>query len=247
MTTATPIRRRPGLPSICSSRRACVCARADQLLEVIGLIPDSDSFLEGERAGRCLLSTDRMLSQLYEAPKPNARFPGSPVYAPEEADDLDEDDSAYPSGENWQLDLQNRVDRMTKGHARKCGVWPDGSPCLAGAPEPDVPFDDADHAVLLRIKAADADPLANERLPALIIASRANAVTRARLDGHWPEQSPYRDSDRDFSISRRALMRPSSNSRHAPKTQIARLTLWKPSARRASGGGWSEKRRLKPR
>ena len=174
---------------------------ADRLLEVIGLIPDPDSFLEGERAGRCLLASDRMLSQLYEAPqshnKPNARFPKSPAFAD---DDLDENESPYPSGKDWKLDLQNRVDRMTRAHARNCGIWPDGSPCLPGVPEPALPFNEADRAVLLRISSEPVDPLASERLTALIITGRANAVTRARarLDGRWPDHSPYRESDRDF-------------------------------------------------
>ena len=187
-------------PVIIKPPRRRLRARADQLLEVIGRIPDPDSFLEGERAGRCLLATDRMLSQLYEAPqshnKPNARFPKSPAFA----DDLDEDESPYPSGKDWKLDMQNRVDRMTKAHARNCGIWPDGSQCLPGAPEPTHPFNEADRAVLLRISSEPADPLASDRLTALIITGRANAVTRAkaRLDGRWPDYSPYRESDADF-------------------------------------------------
>ena len=184
-------------PVVIKPPRRRLRAFADQLIKVIGYIADPDSFLEGERAGRCLLATDRMLSQLYEAPKANARFPKSPAFAD---DDLDEEESAYPSGKDWKLDLQNRVDRMTKAHARNCGVWPDGSPCLPGAPEPALPFNEADHIVVRRVEAKDADPLDRERLIALIITGRANAVTRAkaRLDGRWPDNSPYRETDSDF-------------------------------------------------
>jgi hypothetical protein len=184
-------------PVVIKPPRRRLRAFADQLLKVIGYIADPDSFLEGERAGRCLLATDRMLSQLYEAPKANARFPKSPAFAD---DDLDEEESPYPSGKDWQLDLQNRVDRMTKAHARNCGIWPDGSPCIPGTPEPAHPFNEADRAVLLRISSEPVDPLASDRLTALIITGRANAVTRARarLDGRWPDNSPYRDTDPDF-------------------------------------------------
>ncbi|MGN6208300.1 hypothetical protein [Asticcacaulis sp.] len=171
---------------------------ADRVMEAVTFIPKPLCFLEGERAGRYALAADRMLAQLYEAPRVDTPKPAKAARFAD--DDLDEEESAYPSGENWKLDLQNRVDRMTRAHARNCGVWPDGSPCLPGAPEPDHPFNEADRGVLLRLAAKDPDPLDKERLTALIIAGRANAVTRARarLDGRWPDYSPYRESDADF-------------------------------------------------
>jgi hypothetical protein len=49
---------------------------ADRVMEAVTFIPRPDNFLEGERAGRYALAADRMLAQMYEAPKPAkaARF-----------------------------------------------------------------------------------------------------------------------------------------------------------------------------
>jgi hypothetical protein len=43
---------------------------ADRVMEVATLLAKPDSFLEGERARRYALAADRMLAQLYEAPRP---------------------------------------------------------------------------------------------------------------------------------------------------------------------------------
>jgi hypothetical protein len=52
---------------------------AHRLLDTIEKLPLPKTFLEGERAGRCVLATDRMLSQLYEALRPetpHVQLPG---------------------------------------------------------------------------------------------------------------------------------------------------------------------------
>ncbi len=174
------------------------------MLEVIGLIPDPDSFLEGERAGRCLLATDRMLSQLYEAPqspnKPNARFPKSPAFA----DDLDEDDNAETP--NWRVEFMAKADRYATGYARRCGIWPDGTPCAEDEPVPDHPWTTADRATLDLCLKPDSAPLQKDRFPAMLMLGRANAVTRAisRRDGRWPDYSPYQEDDPEYySLSAR--------------------------------------------
>jgi hypothetical protein len=171
---------------------------ADRLLTVIGLIPDPDSFLEGERAGRCLLATDRMLSQLYEAPKANARFPKSPAFA----DDLDEDDREDTP--NWRAEFMAKADRYAVGYARRCGIWPDGTPCAEGEPVPDDPWRLPDSLTIHLCLKPDSDPSQKDRFPAWLMLNRTNAVTRAlaRRDGRWPDYSAYSDNDPEYySIS----------------------------------------------
>lgn len=54
----------------------------DRLLDTIERLTLPDTFLGAERAGRCVLATDHMLAQLYEAPK----LPKQPAFA----DDIDD-------------------------------------------------------------------------------------------------------------------------------------------------------------
>lgn len=188
-------------PVIIKPPRRRLRARADRLLEVIGLIPDPDSFLEGERASRCLLATDRMLSQLYEAPqshnKPNARFPKSPAFA----DDLDEDDQAETT--DWRAEFMAKADRFATGCARESGIWPDGT---AFDKDTTAPKDRWCWADSLTIFQCDSDPLQKDRWPALLMLNRANAVTRAmaRRDGRWPDYALFGEDDPDYySLSAR--------------------------------------------
>ena len=57
---------------------------ADQLMAAVARIPKPDSYLEGERAARYALACDRMLVQLYTAPKADTSV----------ADDSDADDTS---------------------------------------------------------------------------------------------------------------------------------------------------------
>jgi len=189
---------------------------ADRVMEAVTFITRPDSFLEGERAGRYALAADRMLSQLYEAPAPKhfgapARPARTrPVFADDLDDAEDEDEAADPEA---QARMHAALDRKTREYVRRhCGVWPDGTPYLPGEPEPQYPFDQADRVTLLA--AANPARIPETLLPPsvrgvswlLFLINRLNAPTRARarLDGHWPDDTPYSDDDPDYySISER--------------------------------------------
>ena len=193
---------------------------ADQLLKVIGYIPDPDSFLEGERAGRCVLATDRMLCQLYEAPQIHT---GAKAKSSGFADDEDEQENADGSDNKWGPAFLAKVERMTAYYAERCGIWPDGTPCAKGEPVPAYPWDAPDRITLIRCRSDEATQKDKDRWQAILIISRVNAVIRAmaRRDGHWPDHSPFHESDPDFyDISARyeqdVLKRPPPDIPHPP-------------------------------
>jgi hypothetical protein len=170
---------------------------ADRVMEAVTFIPRPDNFLEGERAGRYALAADRMLAQMYEAPKPAkaARF------ADDDMDETDEADTANPRAE-----FMKQADRHTVGYARNCGLWPDGTPFDKEAPAPEAPWRMPDSLTVSQCLRPDSDPLKLDRFPALLMLNRVNAVTRAmaRKDGRWPDHSAYHEDDPDYySLSSR--------------------------------------------
>ncbi len=182
---------------------------ADRVMEAVTFITKPDSFLEGERAGRYALAADRMLSQLYEAPKPAKGM----KLAFDDADEPEADDGeAQP---NWRTAFIAKTDRHTGRYVRDCGVWPDGTPFDAEAPAPVDPWGAPDTLTLFQCLHPDSDPLQYDRWPAMLMLNRVNAVTRAmaRRDGRWPDRSPFGEDDPDYySLSRhfdeRVLGRP---------------------------------------
>ncbi len=199
-------------PAARKAPRLRLRARADRLLEVIGLIPDPDSYLEGERASRCLLASDRMLSQLYEAPQSpdryKARFPKSPAFA----DDLDDEDDPEDTTDG-RAEFLAKAERYATGCARRCGIWPDGTAFDKDAPAPQSPWRLADSLTIFQ---CESDPAQKDRWPALLMLNRANAVIRAmaRRDGRWPDYSPFGEDDPDYyslaaDFDERVLNKPS--------------------------------------
>ncbi len=164
---------------------------ADRVMEAVTLIPKPDNFLEGERAGRYALAADRMLAQMYEAPKPAkaARFAD---------DDMDETEETETSGEqpNWRLEYITKADRRLSRFAGDCGIWPDGTPFDPDTPAPEDPWRMSDSLTIFQC----GDPLQIDRWPALLMVNRVNAVTRAlaRKDGRWPDHSAFGEDDPDY-------------------------------------------------
>lgn len=113
---------------------------AHRLLDVIERLPLPKTFLEGERAGRCVLATDRMLSQLYEAPRPEVTRMELPGFsglkaarpAPKSTagcfDDDDDDEDREPSGNDYKAVLAFRLDHIVRSRAKQSGFWNDGHP-----------------------------------------------------------------------------------------------------------------------
>lgn len=92
-------------------RRAALRALSDDIMETIKTLPKPQSWLEGDRAMRCLGTTDRVVVQLFtkvRAPAPSERRqtpalsvrPAAPVRAPEtETPFVHSDDNEIDSGD----------------------------------------------------------------------------------------------------------------------------------------------------
>lgn len=116
---------------------------AHRLLDTIEQLPLPKTFLEGERAGRCVLATDRMLSQLYEVPAAEtfraglsglkAAGPAPKSNAASRFDDDDDEDRELTI-EEVRAVLAFRLDHIVRRRAEQSGVWNDGHPY-----EPDDP------------------------------------------------------------------------------------------------------------
>lgn len=211
-------------PAARKAPRLRLHAFADRLLTVIGLIPDPDSFLEGERAGRCLLAADRMLSQLYEAPQSQNQTKARKF--PRFADDLDDEDDREETSD-WRAEFMAKADRLAGAHARNSGIWPDRAAFDKDAPEPKDPWRLADSLTIFQ---CDSDPLQKDRWAALLMLNRANAVTRAmaRRDGRWPDYSPFSENDPDYySLSadydEKVLKKPPAKDEDRPRPDHSEL------------------------
>lgn len=177
---------------------------ADRVFAIIEDLPSPKTFLDGERAGRCVLATARLFDQLYAPPK---RLKNT-------LEDIDADmDSGINTGARQPDEstaaisarLLEDIDQLTLAHARDVGFYPDGSACDPAAPgDYDRLSCREDARLMSQWLAATADPnLPPEdgiHLVARIMTARANASTRARArhDGQWPDGRPFRDTDPDF-------------------------------------------------
>lgn len=118
---------------------------AHRLLAAIENLTLPTTFLEGERAGRCVLATDRMLSQLYEAPRPEAprvEFAGLKTTRPapkstSRFDDDDDDEDRELTTEEVRAMVAFRLDHIVRSRAKQSGVWNDGHPYDPGDPDYD--------------------------------------------------------------------------------------------------------------
>jgi len=175
-------------------------AYGGRLLDAIETLPLPKTHTDGERAGRCVLATERMLTQLHAPRLPKAeralRFA---------ADRMDDE----PDGEAPPLDeamrawnkVETMIDRMTRGYAAQRDTWPDGAPFDRSRDVREA-FAVADASVYARATMEDTPA---ERISWLII-TRVNAVARAAAvrEGKWPDGSVFTPDDPDYySISER--------------------------------------------
>ncbi|HVZ30129.1 MAG TPA: hypothetical protein VG839_07015 [Asticcacaulis sp.] len=180
---------------------------ADQVFAVIEDLPMPKTFLDGERAGRCVLATEQMFTQLYAPPKPRkttsedseATTIGlAPEYEP------DETTAAITAR------LFEDVDHLTAVHAHKAGFYPDGSVC---DPAASIDYDrlacPQEAPLMAKWLAVTTDPTVPPEtgidLVAQIMTARANASTRAqaRSSGQWPDGKAFQESDPDaWAISK---------------------------------------------
>jgi hypothetical protein len=161
-----------------------------RLLDTLETLPLPKTHADGERAGRCVLATERMLTQLHapRLPKPEAR--------PRFADDLLDDETPPPDNpvDAWN-EVQAMIDRATRGYAQRRDIWPDGAPYDRSRDVSDA-FAEADASVYARATMQDEPAM---RLAELTI-TRVNAIARAaaRRDGRWPDGSAFSHEDPDY-------------------------------------------------
>ena len=98
---------------------------ADRVMETTAALPKPSSFLEGERAGRYALACDRMLTQLYTAPKAvvTAKTAARPVRNPDGIwMDRDKDADAY-GGELDTEEAEPLTDEQVDEWVEKFETW----------------------------------------------------------------------------------------------------------------------------
>jgi hypothetical protein len=172
--------------------RATLKAYGGRLLDTLETLPLPKTHTDGERAGRCVLATERMLTQLH-AP----RLPKAEATRPRFADDLLDDETPPPTDpvDAWN-EVQAMIDRATRGYAQRRDIWPDGAPYDRSRDASDA-FAEADASVYAHATMEDEPAM---RLAELTIA-RVNAIARAaaRRDGRWPDGSAFSSEDPDYS------------------------------------------------
>ena len=138
----------PDEPEAVKPARQRLRVHADRLLDAIERLTLPDSFLGAERASRCVLATDRMLSQLYEAPRTElarvelpgfvggkAARPAAKSTASRFDDEEDEDEDREPTGDEYKAVIAFRLDHIVRSRARQNGVWNDGHPYDPAEPD----------------------------------------------------------------------------------------------------------------
>ena len=201
--------------SVIAPARQRLRVYADTLIGRSMALPKPQTYLEGERATRCVLAHDRMLVQLYTPPK-------APKYDPlddliEDSEDGDDSPEANRRGVDHMLKQMNDA---TDRYAKFCGYWPDGEPYgeahrakmaerseagLAWAfkaridheAETGQPLSEAEKGDFISLRIAE------------FMAWQANCIARAFAEatGFWPEDergdgtiprgNPYKPSDPD--------------------------------------------------
>lgn len=151
---------------------------ADRLFGAVRALPLPKTPLDAERAGRFVLTGQRLFTCLYAPPKPHAPYP----------EHLYEDD-AQPTPDPYAAlrDSLIRLNRMTEGHAETAGVWMDGQAYADFRPDtPDwltgndvACLEDGDGPVMLRL--------------ARMTAARASAIEAAAAQrrGLWSDGKPF--------------------------------------------------------
>jgi hypothetical protein len=184
-----------------SPARQRLRVRADEVFAAVEDLPLPRTFMDGERAGRCVLATERLFTQLYTPPKP-AR-PLRDLLAADPASEPHSEDDDTPE---IAVDIVfDNLDRLAFAHACEVGFYPDGSPCDPAAPVEMRRLSCPGEEIVLKDWIAQLDgrtaaPGENILPLARIIAARANASTRAaaRHLGEWPDGSTYRDDAPEF-------------------------------------------------
>lgn len=170
--------------------RATLKTYGGRLLDTLETMPLPKTHTDGERAGRCVLATERMLTQLH-AP----RLPKAEATRHRFADDLLDDETPPGDPVDAWNEVQSMIDKATRGYAERRNIWPDGA-VFNRSRDVSEAFAEADASVYARATMQDEPAM---RLAQLTIA-RVNAIARAaaRRDGKWPDGSAFSADDPDY-------------------------------------------------
>ncbi len=175
---------------------------ADQVLAVIEGLSSPATFRDAERAARCVLAADSLLTQLYAPPKQAKRTRAEAYGTPAGDDQAEPEDSP----EIAAVMLFDTLDKTALAYAREVGFYPDGAACDPAAVEPHRLACPEELDILEQwMDATNGKPgLGNESLLPLarIMAARANGSLRAQARhlGHWPGGKPFHDTDAQFFV-----------------------------------------------
>jgi len=167
---------------------------ADRVLAAIHLIPKPTTFLDADRAARCIQASEVMLIQLYTDPKPAF------------AAGLDTNDPHLTLADRRQAEMEN-IDDLTEAaildHAD--GIMPDGTSYEDDLSPCEDLFDMSDGIAIEKARVDRRErPLENEepldREINYILLGRVNLVTRAhaRRIGEWPNGHPFDPDHPDY-------------------------------------------------
>jgi hypothetical protein len=176
---------------------------ADRILAVIEGLSSPASFRDAERAARCVLATDTLLTQLYAPPKAARR--------PKDAFDAALTDEPEDSPEIATGRLFDKLDRVALAFSREVGFYPDGTACDPAQPEEPQHLGCPEEVEIIDqwISSNNGKPFLSDDglLPlAQILTARANGSVRAqaRHIGHWPDGRKFDEKDGPFfALSKR--------------------------------------------
>ena len=182
-----------------SPERLKLRVTADRVLAAIHAIAKPDSFIEADRAARCVLASQLMLTQLYTDPKPGK-------VKQTFVDDEDDEDRSHWKVADPRAGILTRIDRLTRGYVKDSGgIWPDGSLYDSNIPTNPALFSAGDREALAR---GDADRIAraipgeqvHNRALIYAICGRANTTARANAErtGKWPNGQAYKPEHPDY-------------------------------------------------
>jgi hypothetical protein len=214
---------------------------SDRILAAIEGLPMPETFRDAERASRCVLATDTLLTQLYTPPKAAKRARAG-AFDPAALDDEPETpDSCEDSAKDRAgvtAALFDRLDIVALAYARETGFYPDGTACDPAGPAAPEHLACPEEIDIIDqwMNETRGKPFVESEglLPlARIMTGRANGSVRAqaRHSGQWPDGRAFKDTDPPFFVlSKRfdveVLKRPGPDHSHVHEDPGPELFPW---------------------
>ncbi len=204
----------PDASPVRDPHRLALRTYADRLMAAARRIPKPASFLEGERAGRYAVQANRMLVQLYTAPRT-----GQTVA--EDIGDSDNTDTDRQAAARVFVTNLNNITRHCAGH---WGFWPDGTPYEEGKAEPDLHLHPLDQTW-----PPPGDTMTEQGRNLLLGRINAAARYHAEANGTWPDGTPFSPTDPPFvraSVNATGMDGKHEGSLHPAPDEICTIGPW---------------------